>query len=299
VPDDTRQLYLSTSGGPLIPTDRETSFCRYALMGHGVFVVEDALRDPRFARSLLVRQAPHVRFYAGAPVHAPDGTRIGVLCVMDVRPRRLTDAARAALQDLAGLVEAELLLRRAAERDHLTGLFNRRYLEEAIAREWRRAVRESPSPLSLLSIDVDHFKAYNDRFGHPAGDGALRRVAHVLQRNLRRPGDLVGRFGGEEFLACLPLTDAAGAAAAAESLRAEVEALRLPHPDNACGVVTISVGVATVPDPARSVTGELHLLALADAAMYRAKEQGRNRVAIANPAGTPDAAAVAPSHSWH
>src|SRR5262249_22341424 len=117
VPDQARQLYLASFGLHLLPMEREGSFCHQALLGDGVFVVPDAAQDPRFARSPLVREAPHVRFYAGVPVHAPDGTRIGALCVMDVRPRPLTDAARSALQDLAGLVETELLLRRAAERD--------------------------------------------------------------------------------------------------------------------------------------------------------------------------------------
>jgi diguanylate cyclase (GGDEF)-like protein len=127
-------------------------------------------------------------------------------------------------------------------------------------------------------LDVDHFKKYNDRYGHPAGDQCLIRVAEAMAASLRQPGDLVARFGGEEFIAVLPQTDASLAHKAAERIRLAVEALLMPHEGSTTtSVVTVSLGVAscrTRPDQA-----EAALISAADAALYRAKQAGRNRIA--------------------
>lgn len=169
-----------------------------------------------------------------------------------------------------------------AELDALTGLANRRRFDRALAQEWRRAQRER-QPLALVIVDVDHFKRYNDRYGHPAGDMCLRRVAALLGSAARRPADLAARLGGEEFALLLPGTGLAGAAYLARDLRAGVAALGIPHEDGMAGVVTISAGVAAR-RPMVSDFDVSALLQAADRALYRAKARGRNGVELDRPA---------------
>lgn len=159
--------------------------------------------------------------------------------------------------------------------DPLTGLANRRHFDDALARAWRRCLR-SREPLSVALVDVDHFKLYNDNYGHAAGDDALRMIASCLQASVRRPYDLAARYGGEEFVLVLPATDAVAAAAIADGARARVEAAALAHQGAAAGVVTLSVGGATiVPE---SDGGMRAAIEAADQALYQAKRRGRNGV---------------------
>ena len=161
--------------------------------------------------------------------------------------------------------------------DALTGIANRRRFDEVLERELQRATRAG-TPLALLMIDVDFFKKYNDHYGHQQGDACLRSVAELLQSHARRASDLAARYGGEEFTLIAGDTDAASASALAETIRAGVEALRLPHVDSPMGVLTASIGVvALVPT---SSTSAAQILGLADQAMYRAKDQGRNQAAL-------------------
>jgi diguanylate cyclase (GGDEF)-like protein len=168
------------------------------------------------------------------------------------------------------------LLENLSIKDALTGIANRRRLDEVMNLEWRRALR-SPAPLSFILMDIDCFKAYNDNYGHTAGDECLRQVARALASATRRFTDLVARYGGEEFACVLPTTDAAGAAILGNRLRAVVEALNIPHAYSpVTDRVTISVGVATVvPTPA---TSQSQLTETADRRLYEAKRTGRNRV---------------------
>ncbi|MFO1251341.1 MAG: diguanylate cyclase [Inhella sp.] len=170
-------------------------------------------------------------------------------------------------------------LRRLAFIDGLTGLHNRRALDERLNSELRHAARTT-QPLALAMIDVDFFKAYNDHYGHQAGDDALRAVAQALQRGMLRPVDLAARYGGEEFVCLLPETEAPGALAVAERLRAAVQALALPHARSSVAeVLTVSIGVAAWPAGAgRPALTPDTLLQAADAALYDAKHGGRNRV---------------------
>jgi diguanylate cyclase (GGDEF)-like protein len=170
------------------------------------------------------------------------------------------------------------LVAELAQHDVLTSTKNRRVFDEYLPRLWRQAAEDGRS-VAILLVDVDHFKPYNDRYGHQAGDVALRKVAHSLQACARRPLDLVARYGGEEFTAILYDTDGGRAASTAEQVRKSVERLAIEHRGSRAGaVLTVSIGVAVVsPQVKRSPAGALQL---ADEALYRAKSQGRNRVEI-------------------
>ncbi len=174
---------------------------------------------------------------------------------------------------LEGRLVAEL-----AQHDVLTWTKNRRVFDEYLPRLWRQA-GEDGRALAILLIDVDHFKPYNDRYGHQAGDAVLRKVAQTLQGCVRRPLDLLARYGGEEFTAILYDTDGSRARSTAEQMRKSIEALAIEHGGSrAAAVLTVSVGAAVIaPEGGRSPGGALQL---ADEALYRAKSQGRNRVEI-------------------
>lgn len=188
-------------------------------------------------------------------------------------------------------LEAEIEVRKTTEeklhalstKDGLTGLANRRRFDEVLEEELRRATRGS-APLSLVMIDIDCFKAFNDRYGHLAGDDCLRRIADVVERTLRRPGDLAARYGGEELAVILPLTGLDAARGIAEHMREEMLSLQIPHEATlvaGTSVVSFSAGVATAPPATR--TRPADLISQADAALYRAKSEGRNRVVAATP----------------
>lgn len=163
--------------------------------------------------------------------------------------------------------------------DTVTGVANRRSFDQTLDRVWRSGARHD-FPAALIMIDVDFFKPYNDRLGHPAGDACLARIATGLASGVKRPDDFVARYGGEEFAVILPRTDLAGASAVAERLRREIQNLGIPHPASLVGgCVTISQGVASQM-PERSLTPS-SLIAAADQALYEAKRLGRNRLHVA------------------
>lgn len=171
------------------------------------------------------------------------------------------------------------MLERLALVDGLTEVANRRGLDEVLEREWRRARRTGAS-LAAIMADIDHFKAYNDNYGHAAGDACLRRVARILALALARPGDTLGRFGGEEFLAVLPDTGPEAALEVAERLRRAVEDANLPHAHSpAADRVTLSLGAAAIAAGEDNAAGDL--VKAADTALYRAKNEGRNRAVLA------------------
>ena len=163
--------------------------------------------------------------------------------------------------------------------DGLTGIANRGHFEAVLEEEARRGGR-SQQPLSLLLIDIDHFKQINDRFGHPVGDACLRMVARHIDGSIRRPGDLAARFGGEEFAAILPGTDAEGARVVAEAIRLAIESDHA-HDFNADEPVTVSVGAASLTPAPGGAEDAIRLIREADDALYRAKRAGRNRVILA------------------
>jgi diguanylate cyclase (GGDEF)-like protein len=176
-------------------------------------------------------------------------------------------------KELSRRHHAEQVLSELAATDALTGLANRRTLDQRLHLEWDRAQR-SAEPLTLLMIDVDHFKAFNDRHGHHGGDAALRTVAQVIEDNIRRPADLAARYGGEEFAVVLPHTDAKGAWVIAEHIRSSVE--QLPQVAGAERSITVSIGMSTWDKRSRASLEAL--LLSADQALYEAKHTGRNRI---------------------
>jgi len=181
-----------------------------------------------------------------------------------------------------GLSIANIRLREALRtqsvRDALTGLYNRRYLEEVVDREVRRAARAVQS-LGILMIDLDHFKSFNDTYGHDAGNAVLREIAVSLTKGVRAE-DFVCRFGGEEFVVILPTADQAASRARAERLRSKTKELTILHQGRSMGMITISVGVAVFPEHG---TSPKDLMAAADAALYEAKRGGRDQVVVASP----------------
>ena len=175
------------------------------------------------------------------------------------------------------------VLRHQSVRDPLTGLFNRRYLEESLEREIHRANR-THRQISFVMLDLDHFKRFNDTFGHQAGDMLLREVAGVIKSGIRA-GDLACRYGGEEFALIISEADSAGAAKCVENLREAIKHLSLTYRGQVLGSVTLSAGIAAFP-----INGEnpADLIQAADAALYQAKKEGRNRICEASPSQLAD-----------
>lgn len=218
---------------------------------------------------------------------------------------RLREAIARANQELehkvqqrtAELREANLRLERLSSLDGLSGLSNRRIFDETLKAEWQRAQRHGHW-LALIMLDIDHFKAYNDNYGHQAGDACIQALAGVLSCSVRRAGELVARYGGEEFVFILPGSDPDAATREAERIRQAVLALALPHAHaTTASVVTVSLGVAaTIPGADQYPDA---LLKAADDALYRAKRSGRNQVACADCQLALPAPGSAPAASLH
>ncbi len=188
---------------------------------------------------------------------------------------RLVQMQRALVKLAGQLSDANQELQRLSMTDGLTGIANRRMFDVSLLREWRRCMRLK-KPMSIVMLDVDAFKQYNDRYGHQDGDECLRAVAQEVAHSAPRAGDLVARYGGEEFVMILGDTDEGGANWVAERIRQRVAGLKLPHKDSSCGVVTVSCGVSSVL-PGHDLSAEV-LVKSADNALFLSKNQGRNAV---------------------
>ena len=182
------------------------------------------------------------------------------------------------LERSAQLEVANGALEEMATVDSITGLAHRRRFDVFFQHEWQRA-RRTHQPLSLLMIDIDHFKKFNDRYGHQRGDECIQDVASVLRAAAHRPADLACRYGGEEFAVVLAETDAAGAFGVADAIRRAVEGLQIPNEGSPLGVITVSIGAGTRIGEEYTRAGEL--VAACDRALYEAKKSGRNRTAVA------------------
>ena len=211
--------------------------------------------------------------YLTKPVHRVE---LRVRVDSALRLKREMDRRKARERELERLTrELEAL----SSQDGLTGVANRRSFDEVLFREWQRCAREQV-PLSLLMIDIDFFKRYNDALGHLEGDSCLKRVAQSIKSAFKRPADFLARYGGEEFAALLPDTDENGARLVAEAIRTNLRKLALAHPDSDAGeLVTVSLGMSTVLPLAGSDPSQL--VADSDTALYKAKAQGRDRLCCA------------------
>jgi diguanylate cyclase (GGDEF)-like protein len=262
--DRDRQWFKSKQGLDACETSREISFCGHAIAQEGPLIILDALLDARFADNPLVTGPPHIRFYAGQPVHGPDGSRIGTLCLIDRQPQTLTKDDFELLADLAAMIDQEFSLLARASTDELTSLSNRRGFM-AVAKHVLALCRRTHQPAVVIGIDLDHFKSVNDNHGHEAGDDVLRLFSNMLLAHFRA-SDVVARFGGDEFAILCSGTTSHLVAASLERLKIEFAASALVQN---CPGLSWSAGLVDF-DPASQDEID-DLLRKSDARMYVAK----------------------------
>lgn len=219
--DAERQWFKSKQGVSVKETSREISFCGHAILQEEIFVVEDAAEDDRFADNPLVIGDPNIRFYAGCPVHAPDGNRIGTLCLIDDKPRTLDARQLQVMQSLRDLVDIEVAVQHSLPVDELTGIPNRRGLN-TLGDHSIRLCQRSCIKLTMILVDLDNFKTINDNYGIAVGDQVLRDFTRDLGI-IFRESDLIARVGGDEFVVLLPNADALRARTALTRLRGRVD----------------------------------------------------------------------------
>ncbi|SDN61028.1 sensor domain-containing diguanylate cyclase [Vreelandella arcis] len=296
--DRDRQWFKSVKGLCVRETPLDISICAHAILQPDLFIVPDTTQDPRFANNPLVTGEPHLRFYAGALLKSNDGYPLGTLCVLDYQPRELTERQCFALQALAnqvmahmelirthreqaGLIreleETRLELSKLATTDQLTGLLNRRAFEHRLDQELALIQRDN-HPASFIMIDLDHFKTINDTLGHQAGDKVLARFANLC-REVFRQADVIGRWGGEEFVVMLPSSSVEEARHAAERLHKRLATTPMLEDTSSPLYITVSLGICLL---AGSSTFN-DCLYKADNLLYQAKEQGRDRTVYEQP----------------
>lgn len=268
------QVFMATNGPQALSVCREQ---------HPDLVLLDVVMDGMDGHEICrqMRADPNTRdipvIFVTAhndPVQETKGLDLGAVDFISkpINP----DVVRARVRTHLKLKLRSDILRRLVFVDSLTGVFNRRYFDHCLSTEWLRANRSHAS-LALILIDVDHFKRYNDRYGHPSGDECLKSVARALRRGLHRPGDVVVRYGGEEFACLLPETDLNGAMRVARHLEQVVRDLQIVHEDSeVASTVTVSLGVAV--KTANSPATYEELLTIADEQLYKAKTAGRAQV---------------------
>ncbi|GGA01101.1 sensor domain-containing diguanylate cyclase [Dyella caseinilytica] len=303
VVDNDIQVFVSskTAGNPYRVGDRERLhqsglYCETVIRSDHHLLVPNALEDDDWKNNPDIKL--NMISYLGFPIRWPDRTPFGTICVLDNKTNAYSDLHENLLMQFRDVIEQHLQLihmnvqlgiakaemevlnhqlQILASTDSLTGTLNRRRFDEIFETEWRRAAREKTA-LSLLLIDVDHFKHINDDFGHLRGDDALKMVALVLRTMAARAGDVVARYGGEEFAVLLPNTSSEHAQQLAESIRRAIARTVLFKVEGGDITSTVCIGIASqVPSHA----GDPHsMLQAADTALYRAKLSGRNRVEI-------------------
>ncbi|MBT6594069.1 MAG: sensor domain-containing diguanylate cyclase [Porticoccaceae bacterium] len=265
--DKDRQWFKSRIGLPVSETPRDISFCGHSILGEEVFIIPDASSDERFQDNPLVIDKPNIRFYAGCPLRALNGTQMGTLCIIDDKPRDFSEADLSALTDLAAMAEQELAALQLAVLDELTEISNRRGFMTLVGYAICMCVRQKISA-SLVFFDLDKFKLINDTYGHSEGDRALVTFAKILHKTLRE-SDLVARIGGDEFAALLLDTPKASALDVILRLQARLDVYndKSPHDYQ----IDFSFGVVDF-DPKVHANVEA-LLADGDALMYECKQR--------------------------
>jgi diguanylate cyclase (GGDEF)-like protein len=289
--DEHKQWFKSAVGLDVRETPREESFCGHVVFHGEMMVIEDTAEDTRFFDHPAVCSGPNIRFYAGRPLKNHEGFVIGTLCIVDTKPRRLSDEELNILDYLGSWVESlfsgrglssvvhsllrELdMAKRESMIDPLLNIWNRRAIMDIVKREEELAARQG-TPLSVLMIDADDFKRVNDVYGHEAGDKVLVTIADTIRFALRSY-DSIGRYGGEEFLVMLPHAGREDGYRLADRLRAEVSGHRIMvHGETI--YCTVSIGVYSVDAGQMDLAGK-NMVVSADQALLKAKEAGKNRV---------------------
>lgn len=263
--DENRQWFKSCIGLSVSETHRDISFCGHAILGDEPFVIPDTLEDERFADNPLVINEPNIRFYAGCPLKAPDGQKLGTLCIIDRKPRDLSVDDIEILTDLAAMVERELAAIQLATMDDLTDLSNRRGFM-LLAQQSFHVNRRESIPASLVFIDLDGFKLVNDNFGHAEGDQALVEFARLLKSTFRS-SDIIARLGGDEFIVLLSNSPKEKVEKTIARMRGSLN--KLNQEARKGYQISFSYGIVEF-DPDKDLTIE-SMLAAGDALMYETK----------------------------
>lgn len=265
--DKDRQWFKSKQGLEACETSREISFCGHAILNKEPFIVSDTHEDERFVDNPLVTGPPNIRFYAGCPIHSPEGFRIGTLCIIDSQPKTLSQEDIDTLKDFAAMIEDEIKVAAQVTVDELTQVANRRGFN-LVADHLLSLCRRTGTSAELVYFDLDGFKAVNDTHGHAAGDKILIHFAGLLLKCFRK-ADVVGRLGGDEFVVLLGNCGDCSATA--------LERLRKMTEDTECELLSQldwSVGTTQF-DPDLHGTVE-DLIATADARMYLDKTERKS-----------------------
>lgn len=313
--DDDRQWFKSQVGIGANQTARDVAFCAHAILDTEVFEVRDARADARFADNPLVTGNPKIRFYAGAPLVAPNGEVLGTLCVIDQDARQLGPEQIISLRALSRQVMAQLELHRqineqretqarleaankalevASLQDDVSGFHNTRFLHQYLAQALSPD-RPHDAPLSLVFFDMDRFKRIVDTHGHPLGAKVLREVAWAIHPQLDAE-DRIVRYGGDEYVLILPGQGRAQAVAKTRRVRHALTHTDFLRDEGLNLRVTASFGVASFPDDALTAK---ELLAVADSGLFRSKLLGKDRISLGADASPPkrSIAAVAKRNS--
>jgi diguanylate cyclase (GGDEF)-like protein len=287
---EQKQWFKSVAGWSVTELPNEQSFCPITLAAGQMTIFEDTKKEPAVSEHPLVTNAPQFRFYAGLPITDENGDLCGTFCVFDQKPRRLSPADRATLEDLAQLAQREILgermktvhtsltaklgiARRESMMDPLTRLWNRRGASVMIKGALDEAKRQGSS-VAVAILDLDNFKQVNDTFGHQIGDEVLRKTALRLIQSLRN-NDCVCRFGGDEFLLIMKDADTDTARGTAERIRRQVSETPIPTRQ---GDIIVSTSVGFVVGAGKTDTSVEDLIERADQALLKSKSQGRDRV---------------------
>lgn len=272
--DDQRQWFKSEIGLGVQECPRTISICNYTLVGDKLLILEDAAKHPLFKDNPFVANPPHIRFYAGYPLHTKEGIPVGTFCLCDIQPRPLSTQQMTIFQEFGALAEREIQVTEALEIDDLTGLYNRKgFLNNAQRMlEW---CERNHQIASLIFMDLDHFKQVNDQFGHPAGDALLTHFGRVLSRHIRT-SDIAARLYGDEFVIFSMGTSARQAEHLIQRIREHLANTPCPETPGSGVPLTFSAGIA-------EYTGhqDVSLFALietADHAMYQNKRSRQTKV---------------------
>ncbi|HCV02783.1 MULTISPECIES: sensor domain-containing diguanylate cyclase [Pseudoalteromonas] len=265
--DEQRQWFKSCVGLNVTETARDISFCGHAILQDEPFVINDALKDKRFADNPLVVGEPHIRFYAGCPIILKSGNCIGTLCIIDYKPRTLSNKNLQALKDFAAIIEREFAILQLATMDELTLLPNRRGFTSTAEHYLDLCIRQQLNA-KLVFIDLDNFKYINDNFGHSAGDRVLKEFASLLKEYCRK-ADLYARLSGDEFV--ILFTDLNTSECETIMQRLLQSFCNLPSSFTGQSILSFSYGIADF--SGQQPCSLAKLLAVADSRMYNAKVQ--------------------------